>query len=1184
MAADDDHKPERQAREDAARRGAGTPAGDAVARADAGGGVDDDSLEAIATRAMMEDAPPPKRPAKQPDGRRRAVAGAAAVDQILNAGPARQAASRPAKAPSGTASDTRPAAPRAQTRPQTPPAPQPQQQQPPAPQPQQQQSPAQQAPAPQKPVQQKPAQQPQQPRPQEKAAPPPSDDEPFDFEIPATPQSDDDARDLLIGGGSFEAPRAAAPNNEPQYEPEYEPEYQPGAGASASGEDDDPDGFMDDAPMEGPGWDDSPFDPEQEGPDTGPDTGADIAPETQSAEAAADQGAESSAPAQSATPPSSPPPPPTPQAAETPAETSTGPASASKAEKPPEGDLLDPKEAEGAHLDNGRERDDPNAGAGGRDLLSEQNLKEYLASLSADSDADDDDDEPASDDARADDGDGQQNDDVDSQPSAEDAMAESDAENPEAQADGVAAKEPGANKREGEERRAQPRDGDERRGEGKKRWKIRPSPGTKDDPLLGSLTILCTLLDRNISAEGLTAGLPLVDGMLTPELFVRAAQRAGISARLVRRPLQGIGKLALPCVLLLDQQRACVLTHLKRSEGKATIILPEMGAGAREVDYDELAQDYVGYALFARPEFQYDNRAQDTRIADPKGWFWGTIFGSWKLYVEVIVAAIMINAFVIANPLFVMNVYDHVVPNFAEETLWVLAIGILIVYAFDFLLKLLRAYLVDVAGKTSDTQIAARLFQQMLGMKMANRPPSAGGLASSLREFENLREFFTSSTMTTLIDLPFIFLFLAIISVIGTWKIVVIPAFIVLVVVLVGVAMQVPMQRIVRETMRESQQKNAIMIEAISGIETIKATGSEGRMQRSWETFVEKTARSAMLAHRWSSLAMTFSGTMMQVVTVAVVVVGVYEIQEGNMSVGALVACTILSGRALAPLSQIAGIATRFHQARQSLQALDGMMKTPVERPEGRSFVSRPSFHGNIEFKNVAFTYPDAKTQALNDVTFKIEAGEKIGVIGRIGSGKSTLERLILALYDPDEGSVLIDGTDTRQTDPADLRRAIGVVPQDVYLFWGTVRENIALGAPYADDQTILRAARIAGVDEFIARHPLGLDMPVGERGAQLSGGQRQAISVARALLLDPPILVLDEPTSAMDNTTEARFKARLGTILPNKTLILVTHRGSLLTLVDRLIVMDGGRVVADGPKDIVMEALNAGRIQTART
>ena len=734
---------------------------------------------------------------------------------------------------------------------------------------------------------------------------------------------------------------------------------------------------------------------------------------------------------------------------------------------------------------------------------------------------------------------------------------------------------------DGIDRRTEVRAGPDRRGMPES-WSVRPSRHTNDDALLGCLAILCTLLDRPISPDALTAGLPLDDGHLTPDLFARAAERAGISSRLVTKKLDEISPMSLPCVVLLEGKRAAVLTELK-GRSKATIILPEMGSGAREVPFAELQAEYAGFTLFARPEFQFDNRAVDLQTKNPKGWFWGTIMSSWTLYVEVMIAAMLINLFAIASPLFTMNVYDRVVPNFAEETLWVLAIGVTTVFVFDFILKLLRAYLVDVAGKTADSRIAARLFQQMMGMKMAHRPPSAGALANQMREFETIREFFTSSTLVALIDFPFIFMFVAIIYVIGG-PVAIVPAVVVFVVIPIGMLMQIPMKRLVQQTFREAQQKHAILIEAISGIETIKSTASEGRMQRNWELFVNRTARSAMLAARWSQIAMNFSNFAMQMVTVLVIIYGVYLIQEGELTVGALVACTILSGRAMAPLGQIAAIATRFHQARNSLTALDAMMQTPVERPEGRTFVHRQKFSGHVEFKNVGFTYPEAKTSALSEISFTIQAGEKVGIIGRIGSGKSTLERLVMGLYDPTDGAVLVDGTDTRQVDPADLRRSIGVVPQDNYLFFGTVKENIALGAPFADDEMILRAARISGVDEFTARHPLGLDMPVGERGQSLSGGQRQAISIARAMLLEPPILLLDEPTSSMDNTTEGRFKQRLQSVIGGKTLILVTHRGSMLTLVDRLLVMDGGRLVADGPKDQVMEALASGRIQTART
>ncbi|MDX1737701.1 MAG: type I secretion system permease/ATPase, partial [Alphaproteobacteria bacterium] len=600
------------------------------------------------------------------------------------------------------------------------------------------------------------------------------------------------------------------------------------------------------------------------------------------------------------------------------------------------------------------------------------------------------------------------------------------------------------------DRRAEMREGRDRRAG--PRWIIKPNTGQNDDPLLGCLTILCAMLDRPISANALTAGLPLEDeGHLTPDLFVRAAERAGISSRMQKTKLDTISRLALPCVVLLKEQRAAVLTKISEN-GKVTILLPEMGAGAQEVPFEELKSVYIGYAIFARPEFQFDARAKEDRIEESKNWFWGNIFASWRLYLEVMLAAVLINCFAIASPLFVMNVYDRVVPNFAEETLWVLAIGITMVFTFDFILKLLRGYLVDVAGKTADTRIASRLFQQMLGMKMAHRPQSAGALANSMREFESLREFFTSSSLMTLIDLPFILLFLAIVYVIGGPLIAMVPATVVVVVAIVGFLMQFPMQRVVKNTHQEAQQKHAILVEAITGIETIKLAAAESRMQRAWEIFTGRTARSSMLSTRWAQLAMNFSGMSMQMVTVGVVVVGVYLIQEGDLTVGALVACTILSGRALAPLGQIAGIATRFHQAKQALDNLDNMMQTPVERPAGRSFVHRPNFTGHIEFKNVSFSYPEAQTEAVRDVSFSIKAGEKVGLIGRIGSGKSTIEKLVLGLHDPTEGSVMVDGTDTRQLDPADLRRNMGVVAQDVYLFYGTVKENIALGAPYVDD------------------------------------------------------------------------------------------------------------------------------------
>jgi ATP-binding cassette, subfamily C, bacterial LapB len=697
-----------------------------------------------------------------------------------------------------------------------------------------------------------------------------------------------------------------------------------------------------------------------------------------------------------------------------------------------------------------------------------------------------------------------------------------------------------------------------------------------DDPLLTCLVVLCKLLERPTSAERLSAGLPLEDGRLTPALAVRAAARAGLSASLVRRPLDRITDLTLPCILLLEGRDACVL--VARSADRATIALPETG-GTTELPLADLAGRYSGHALFARPELRFDRAAEWTPQFQRGSWFWGTLAQAWPIYGEVMLAAVLINLFALAAPLFIMNVYDRVVPNNAIETLWVLAVGVVTVFVFDFLLRNLRGYFVDSAGRIADVKLASRIFEQVLGIRMAARPPSAGAFANNLREFESLRDFFTSATLVALVDLPFVLLFIGVVWLIGG-PIAVVPAVAVPLMLGVGLLLQLPLNKVVRRTFRDTAQKHGVLVETINGLETIKSVGAEGRTQRSWEQFVSAIAGSAMRARFLAALGVNFSALAQNLVAVGVVIYGVYRIGDGDMTVGALVACTIITGRAMAPLAQVAGILTRYHQARAAFDALDQVMALPNERPAHARFLHRPEVQGMIAFQNVSFTYPDQKQPALDRVSFTVRPGERVGLIGRIGSGKSTVERLVLGLYEPDQGAVMIDGTDLRQIDPADVRRNVGCVLQDVFLFRGTIRENIALGAPFVDDQAVLRAARIAGVDDFVARHPQGFDLEVGERGERLSGGQRQAVAVARALLLDPPILVLDEPTSAMDNDAENRLKQRLAETLEGKTLLLVTHRASLLSLVERLIVLDGGRLLADGPKEDVLKALADGRIR----
>lgn len=709
--------------------------------------------------------------------------------------------------------------------------------------------------------------------------------------------------------------------------------------------------------------------------------------------------------------------------------------------------------------------------------------------------------------------------------------------------------------------------------------KPQTATGQFDDPLLMALISVCKVLHRPQSADALTAGLPLVDEKLTPALFVRAAQRAGLASRLVKRPLSDISNLVLPAVLLLENNKTCVLVNIEGEN--ATIIVPETDSGEKTIPLSTINDMYVGSAFFVQTNHEFDARTSDSVIPKAKHWFWDVIYKSWPIYSEALVASLLVNLFALASPLFIMNVYDRVVPNHALETLWVLAIGVGIVFAFDFLMKALRSYFIDVAGKRSDIILSASIFEKVLGIKMENRPKSVGAFASNISEFESFRDFLTSATLTTLIDLPFIFIFIGVIYMLGG-NLAAIPLVVIPLAILGGIAIQKPLRNTINDLFQFSAQKNATLIESLNNLDSIKSTNAEGELQGKWEKNIGEISRLGLKARFYSSIAINLTTFLTQMATVAIVVAGVYKISEGDMTMGALIACTILTGRALAPIGQVASLLTRYHQAKTSLATLTNMMELPIEREHGKKYLHRPVFKGDIEFKNVTFSYPDQPIKALDNVSFKIKAGERLAIIGRIGSGKSTIEKLMLGMYEAQEGSILIDGTDIRQIDPSDLRRQIGYVPQDISLMFGSVKENITLGARFADDSAILHAAEVAGVTQFVNKHPEGFELPVGEKGASLSGGQRQSIAVARSLLLSPPIYVMDEPSNSMDNSTEERFKTKLAEELNHQTFILVTHRASLLTLVDRLIVMDGARIMADGPKEKVLEALKKGQIKVS--
>jgi ATP-binding cassette subfamily C protein LapB len=696
------------------------------------------------------------------------------------------------------------------------------------------------------------------------------------------------------------------------------------------------------------------------------------------------------------------------------------------------------------------------------------------------------------------------------------------------------------------------------------------------DPLADALLDLAAHHGRAMSRAALLAGLPIVDGQLRVELVERAAQRAGLEVEPVRRALADIPALVLPAILMMRDRTTRILVAVDQDAAIATIREPGSSA-IRMLPFAALDRDYLGYAFLVRPAATADARTLAAGDLPKAHWFWSTVSRFWSNYSHVAVAAFIVNLLALAAPLFTMNVYDRVIPNGAIPSLVALAVGLGVAIVFDFVLRTVRSQIIDVTGKKIDVVLAANIFEHIQSLKMAQRPASIGIIANQLREFDSVREFFTSGTVVAITDLVFAFLFIAVLFIIAgplAW----IPLIMLPVMIGVGLAIQRPLDRAMKRLQAESSARHGVLVEALQGMEAVRATGAEARMQTAWERSVAATARSSEDVHFWASLALTASSSAQQITSLLLVIVGVFLILDGQLSVGALVAANMLAGRVLAPIAGIGAVITRATQTWTSMKALDRLMALERERPPERVYVARRVNEGRIVFDNVTFKYPGGQDNALERVSFRIEPGERVGIIGRIGSGKTTVGRLLVGFYEPDEGRVLVDGVDIRQYDPADLRNGVGFVLQDTDLFFGKLRDNIALGRPDATDEEVLRAARLAGVESFIAGHPLGYDMPVAEGGRSLSGGQKQAIGLARVLIRRPRILFMDEPTAHFDVRSEAEFLERLKVLGEDRmTLLVSTHRPTVLNVVDRLLLFERGRLVADGPRDKVLATLQGG-------
>ncbi|MBD9499896.1 type I secretion system permease/ATPase [Pseudomonas sp. BGr12] len=710
-----------------------------------------------------------------------------------------------------------------------------------------------------------------------------------------------------------------------------------------------------------------------------------------------------------------------------------------------------------------------------------------------------------------------------------------------------------------------------------------PAPGdprlSHDDPLLDGLLILCRLHGCAVSRNSLSAGLPLRDQRLSAALLPRAAARAGLQGRLLRRELRSISNLNLPVLLLLNDGRSAVLRQW-REDGQALILPCETEGGEQAVGADELAAQYSGQALFARPRHELE-AARKPLVPRVEAWFRDTLRLSRWLYTDALVASLLINLLGMLVPLFVMQTYDRVVPNQALSTLWVLAAGLLIGTLFELLLRVLRSNLLDMAGKKTDVVLSATLFERITGMSLKAKPETVGGFAQSIHDFQGLREFLTALTLTSLIDLPFSLLMILVIGLLGGW-LVAVPLLAFPITIVFALIIQSRLRDTVQKSLTLGAERQALLIETLGGLETLKACGAESERQYRWESTHGALARLDNHARFLSALATNGTLFLQQFAGLAMICAGVYSILDGNLSVGALVASYMLNSRVLAPLGQIAGLITRYQQARLTMKSTDALMELPQERQARQRPLERTQLHGALEVRQLSFSYPEQTTPALNHVSLRMAPGEKIGIIGKSGSGKSTFGRLLMGFYHPDEGQILLDGLDLRQLDVSDLRQQIGYVAHDLPLLAGSLRDNLTLGARYVSDARMLEVAELTGVSELARQHPAGFDRPVGERGQLLSGGQRQAVLMARAMLLDPPILLLDEPTSAMDNSSEEILRKRLHEACRDKTLLLVTHRTSMLSLVDRLLVLDSGRIVADGPKDAVIEALRKGHVGPA--
>lgn len=669
------------------------------------------------------------------------------------------------------------------------------------------------------------------------------------------------------------------------------------------------------------------------------------------------------------------------------------------------------------------------------------------------------------------------------------------------------------------------------------------------------------------------------DKSLLPAL-TQLSRQGGLSFRLLEANTQTLNSWRLPVVAALNNGE---LVIVERFDGDSTVEVRFVDdtSHINRLSMDELLGK-IDYLAALRPlSAMRDSRVDNYISRFSPDWLKSLVLQDIRPYGPVMFAAFLVNVLSLGGIVFSMQVYDRVIPAQSYPTLYVLAFGVLLSVIFGFLLRVARGHIMDVLGKRADMRVSDRVFSHALRLRNSAIPRSTGSFISQLRELEQIREMITSSTISTIVDLPFFFLFVIVLAIISPQLAWIAPVAAVMM-VLPGILLQKKLAVLANQAAHESTLRNAVLVESVQGLEDIKLMQAENRFLQQWNSYIRITAESGLRTRQISQGLISWGITVQSLVYSAVILFGAPMVIEGEMTTGAVVAASMLASRMIAPMANLCGVLARWQQVKAAKSGLDSIMQLPTETQRDDSVVHRDIFHGHYLFENAQFRYHnDDQNVPLKIGRLEIQQGERIALLGRNGAGKSTLLQAMAGGVELVSGEARLDSLSIAQIDMADLRRNVGMLSQNARLFFGTLRENLMLGAPRASDDDIFATLEVCGAAGFVRQLAKGLDHPIMEGGAGLSGGQRQSILLARMLLRSPNIVLLDEPTASLDDHTEREFIQRLNQWLGNRTLIVATHRVPVLELVERVVVLKDGQVVMDAPKT---QALGGNRINTPAT